>query len=233
MPSTISRMPSPYSSPHRLYTPAFWLACAIHFTGGMSFGMFLLFPLFVRAVGGDELTIGIVLGAGLAASVALRPLVGTLLDRVGRRRVLLWSGAANALSFVPFLLVGRVGPLLFVLATLHLVVGGALFAGYFTYAADLVPAGRRVEGIAIFGIAGMAPNGLGPALAETLIARGGWTFFFLVASGFALLSFALTACAREVRAPHRQTGVGGGLRRDVVRILRHGALGPILVATLL
>src|SRR5213078_3617760 len=121
----------------RLYTRAFWIACAVHFTGGMSMGMFLLFPLFVRALGGDELTIGLVLGSGLAVSVGLRPTVGALLDRLGRRRVLLAAGT---------------GPWLYLLATLHLVVGGALFASYFTYAADLVPAGRRVEGIAIFGV---------------------------------------------------------------------------------
>src|SRR5439155_169004 len=70
----------------RLYTRAFWIACAVHFTGGMSMGMFLLFPLFVRALGGDELTIGLVLGSGLAVSVGLRPTVGALLDRLGRVR---------------------------------------------------------------------------------------------------------------------------------------------------
>lgn len=72
-----------------LYTRTFWLACAMHFTGAMGHGMFLLFPLFVRFLGGDDLLIGLVLGAGLAVSVALRPAVGTLLDRFGRRRVLL------------------------------------------------------------------------------------------------------------------------------------------------
>ena len=66
-----------------LYTPTFWLACAIHFTGGMSFGMFLLFPLFIRSLGGDEITIGLVLGTGIAASVLLRPTVGGLLVRSG------------------------------------------------------------------------------------------------------------------------------------------------------
>ena len=79
-----------------LYTPTFWLACAIHFTGGMSFGMFLLFPLFIDSLGGDEIRIGLVLGTGIAASVVLRPTVGALLDRLGRRQVLLWSGAINA-----------------------------------------------------------------------------------------------------------------------------------------
>src|SRR5258708_6561491 len=98
-----------------LYTPAFWLACAIHFTGAMSLAMFLLFPLFVRFLGGDELTIGLLLGTGLAVSVAFRPAVGALLDGLGRRRVLLWSAVANAASYPPFLLLDGPGPGLYLL----------------------------------------------------------------------------------------------------------------------
>jgi MFS family permease len=201
----------------------------------MSMGMFLLFPLFVRALGGDELTIGLVLGSGLSVSVALRPAVGTLLDRVGRRRVLLWSGVANVLSLPPFLLLGDTGAWLYALATLHLVAGGALFASYFTYAADLVPAGRRVEGIAIFGVAGMAPNGLGPWLGEAVIGRAGFAGFFLVATAFALVSLALTTAIpgwvpEPVHAPvgaHRHPG------RDMARLVRHGGLLSVLGATAL
>ncbi len=219
-------------SGERLYTRAFWLACAIHFTGAMSVAMFILFPLFIRALGGNELAIGGVLGAGIAVSVAARPLVGALLDRLGRRRVLLAAGALNAVSYLPFLVVGRVGPALVVLATLHLVVAGALFAGYFTYAADLVPPGRRVEGIAVFGIAGMAPNGLGPALGEVLIARGGYAGFFLVAAGFAVVSVVLTALAREAAVPHRRHGERpGGVLHDFVRLLVRGGLGRVMLAT--
>src|SRR5204862_1404382 len=63
----------------RLYTRTFWMACAIHFTGGMSLGMFLLFPLFVRALGGDELTIGPVPGTGPAGGVGHPPGVAAAL----------------------------------------------------------------------------------------------------------------------------------------------------------
>ena len=112
---------------HALYTPTFWLACAMHFTAAMSFGMFLLLPLFIQHLGGDELTIGLVLGVGMAVSVAARPLIGILLDRIGRRRVLLWGGVLNVLSFPPFLLLDTTGPGLYALATIHLVIGGALF----------------------------------------------------------------------------------------------------------
>ena len=219
----------------RLYTRTFWIACAIHFTGGMSMGMFLLFPLFIRALGGDKLTIGLVLGTGLALSVALRPAVGALLDRLGRRRVLLWGGAANAASFPPFLLLGGTGAWLYLLATLHLVVAGALFAAYFTYAADLVPAARRVEGIAIFGVFGMAPNGLGPWLGEAIIARLGFPAFFLTASGFGLVSLALTTLIEErgpmpIPAPARASP---GATRDVARLALGGGLLSVLAATVL
>ena len=218
-------------SDERLYTPAFWLACAIHFTGGMSVAMFLLFPLFVRALGGDELAIGGLLGLGMAASVATRPVVGALLDRLGRRRVLLAAGVLNAVFSLPFLAVRTVGPALAILAALHFVVAGALFAAYFTYAADLVPATRRVEGIAMFGIAGMASNGLGPALGEVVIARAGYAAFFVVAAAFAALSTLLTAFAREVAAPRGQAA--SGLVHDFARVVLRGGLARVLVATAL
>ena len=217
--------------PRALYTPAFWIACAIHFTGAMSHGVFLLFPLFVRHLGGDELTIGLTLGTGIAVSVLVRPVVGSLLDRFGRRTVLLWSGGLSAVSFALFPLLDSTGPWLYVLTTLNLVAGGALFAGYFTYAADLVPPGRRVEGIAIFGVAGMAPNGLGPAIAEIVLPRAGWTGFFLTAMGFSLVSVALTFLVRRHASEPRAFRLLGA--RDIFRLVTRGDLVRLLIATVL
>jgi MFS family permease len=216
-----------------LYTPTFWTACAIHFTGAMSHGMFLLFPLFVRRLGGDELTIGLVLGTGLALSVALRPAVGTLLDRYGRRRVLWWSSLLNASCFPFFILLDAPGPGLFALAAVHLVAGGALFAGYFTYAADLVPVDRRVEGLAIFGVAGMAPNGIGPVIAEFVIPRAGWGGFFLTACGFALLSAALTLLIPRHVPAADDSALRLPTARDVAGLLSRVGLWRVMFATVL
>jgi MFS family permease len=213
-----------------LYTRAFWTAWVIHFTGAMSHAMFVLFPLYVLRIGGDELLIGLLLGVSLAVSVAVRPLVGVLLDRVGRRRVLLWASLLNALSFPPFLLAEEPGVLLWVLTVTHMILGGALFASYFTYAADVIPAGRRIEGLAIFGVAGMAPNGLAPALGEALIAREGFPALFFAATGFGLVSFVLATLVppREagVERPAVQPPPGGG------RALLSSLL-PVLGATIL
>jgi predicted MFS family arabinose efflux permease len=95
-----------------------------------------------------------------------------------------------------------------------------------------VPVPRRVEGIAIFGVAGMAPNGLGPALGEVLIARGGYPAFFLTACAFALVSALLTTRLPE-RTPRDGGTVAappGGAARDVVRTVLQGGLLRVMVA---
>ncbi len=164
----------------------------MHLAGAMSLAMFVLVPLLIRELGGSDLTIGLVLGVGTAASVVTRPWVGMLLDSLGRRPVLLAAGIANALSWLPFLALRTAGPWIYVWVTLHAIVWGALFASYFTYAADLTPPERRAEGIAVFGVFGMTANGVAPMLGEAIIARAGFPAFLLTASGFALVSLALT-----------------------------------------
>lgn len=226
---------APIDAEALLYTGKFWTACLIHLTGAMSFGMFLLFPLFVRARGGDELTIGLLLGAGFGMSVLLRPLVGALLDRHGRRRVLLWSGALSTVSAPLYIWIDGIGPALFLLTIVRYVAGGALFASYFTYATDLIPPHRRVEGLAIFGVAGMAPNGIGPALGETLIAHAGYPTFFLVSTAFALVSTLITMRVSEpARAPlPTESHPPGRVAHNMVRLVLHGGLLRLMAATVL
>jgi len=110
----------------------------VHLAGGMSLAMFVLIPLLIRELGGTELTIGLVLGVSTAASVATRPLVGMLLDRVGRRPVLLCAGMANVVSWLPFLGLRTAVPWLYLWATVHAIVWGALFAAHFLWYAPRV-----------------------------------------------------------------------------------------------
>ncbi len=196
--------------------------------------MFIVFPLFVTALGGTESTIGWVLGIGVAASVAARPLVGTWLDRVGRRRMLLWGNGLNALSYLPFLVIGTVGPALVLFVIVHDLLWGMLFASYFTYAADLVPPARRAEGIAIFGVFGMASNGLAPALGELMIARGGFPAFFLTAAALGAVAFVLALALVEEEPRELPLGmIRPGVLRSMHAAVRAGRLGLLLASTAL
>jgi MFS family permease len=212
-----------------LYTREFGAACLLHLTGAMSLALFALFPLFVQHVGGTETTIGLLLGVGAAASVVARPVVGLLLDRVGRRRVLLVANVVNAASWVPFLFVTAPGPWLFVWTTLHEVVWGALFAAYFTYAADLVPAARRAEGIAVFGVAGMTANGIAPVVGEVVIARAGFPAFFGAAIAFAVGAVVLALGVRDHRAAVPASTAG--TTRALATLASSRALRRLFVAT--
>jgi len=165
--------------------------------------------------------------------VITRPLVGACLDRFGRRTVLLWSAALNALSYLPFLVLREVGGALFLWTALHEVMWGALFAAYFTYAADLAPAARRAEGIAIFGVAGMLTNGLGPALGEEILRRSSYAVFFCVAIGFALASLAVTTLVPGTRPRTATDVVPRGGAREVLRTIARGGLAPLLAASVL
>jgi predicted MFS family arabinose efflux permease len=200
--STLQAPPDAASREPPLYTRNFVLAAVTHFTGGMSTGMFILYPLFLAHLGADELVIGQVVGLGAAAAVATRPVAGHLLDRLGGRRTLLWGGAVNLASILLLVPVRAIGAPLLVLTVLHAVAAGTLFASYFTYATHIVPLQRRIEGVAMFGVAGMLPNGLAPPLSELLIDRVGFAAYFGCAAGFSALSLLFTLLLDDARGDH-------------------------------
>ena len=196
--------PSPQASPRAseaLFTRRFWLACGMHFSGGMALSLYILFPLFIRQLGGSKFSIGLYAGVTGAAAVAARLPVGHLLDAQGRRRVLALAGLLHVAAWIGFLTVDALGPRLLFLVATYGVASGSLFASYFTYASDIVPLSRHSEGIAMFGIWGMLPNGLGPWLGEILIGHGGFRVYFTVAAIFALSSLYISRLLPETALP--------------------------------
>ena len=186
-----------------LFTRRFWLACAMHFAGGMAASFYILFPLFVRSLGGTEVAMGLYAGLSGAAAVAARVPVGKWLDTRGRRRVLVAAGALSVAAWLSFVSISSIGMASATLVLVYGFAGGALFAGYFTYASDIVPMHRRSEGFGMFGIWGMLPNGLGPWLGERLIAGYGFHAYFGVAALFAFTALCIsTRLPETVHGPH-------------------------------
>jgi MFS family permease len=112
-----------------LFTTRFWLSCATHFTGAMALAFYILFPLFIRSLGGTELTIGAYAGIAGAAAVLARWPVGRLLDSHGSvsRFFLSYSFTAVAVRILGGRLPDRVG-LQRVLFPALLVFAGGIFA---------------------------------------------------------------------------------------------------------
>lgn len=164
----------------------------MHFTGAMAGALQILFPLWIRDLGGTEVTIGTYAGIGGAAAVLIRLPVGRLLDSLGRRPVLAVAGLVHALAWLAFIAVDHLGVPAIALVILRGAAAGSLFAAFFTYATDVIPLRRRAEGIAYFGIFGLLPDGLGPLLGEQLIAAGGYPYYFAATAGFAAVSLLLS-----------------------------------------
>jgi MFS family permease len=183
-----------------LFTPAF-LALAVaslaYFTAA---GMLLpALPRYVEGpLGGGNVAVGVVFGIFSVSAVLLRPAAGVIGDRRGRRPLMLGGAAIFAVSVAGYGLATTPA----VLAVLRL-VGGAgealFFVGMVTAFTDLAPADRRGEAMSLASLALYLGIGVGPVIAEVVIARSGFTAVWLLAAAASVLTVVIVARTTETR----------------------------------
>lgn len=203
---TIARMP-PTTLPNEaarskppLFTPAFVRAALATLTFSLAAFSFVHLPGFLQQLGADEAEIGRVMAAQALGAIAAWPLVGRAMDARGRRAVILAGGALFVAVLALYLLIDSVGVLVYVVRVLDGVAHTMWYTALFTYAADLVPARRRTEGLAIYGTAGLITIGLGAQFGDVVLAYAGYRTLFLGALGFAVLGLILCLPLRDVTA---------------------------------
>jgi predicted MFS family arabinose efflux permease len=201
--SMIRTMTMRRSAPARptLWTPAFaavTLAAFAYFTGDG-----VLIPALPRYVQGPlaagNVAVGLVVGAFSLSAFFLRPWVGSVADRWGRRPLMLVGACLFAASVLGYAL----APSLEVLAGLRLLTGAGeafFFVGAVTVIADLAPAQRRGEAISLVSLALYGGIGLGPLLGEAAIERYGFASAWVLAATAALTALVLALRVPETRA---------------------------------
>ena len=195
---------------------------------GMAFTMFLHFPGFLKGLGAGEVEIGLIVGLTAVASIAVRPSVGRAMDQRGRRPVILFGNVVNVAVLALYLTVGELGIWLYAVRITHGFAEALLFTALFTYGADQVPATRRTEGIALFGISGILPIALGGVLGDVILARWAFDVFFIVVLGFGILSLLLSLPLPE----SSPTGTGGEKPRRFLASVLQKNLVPLWWVTL-
>ena len=148
----------------------------------LNFASFFLLPLYVRAFGGSETTVGAVMGTTSAASLLVVPLIGMALDRFGRRRFLVLGTTGMTAAALGFLFVDRIGVAVYALRVLQGLCFAAAFTAATTLAAELAPRDRRAEALGVFGVSTLLTHALAPGLGEELIQRAGFHALFGVAA---------------------------------------------------
>jgi MFS family permease len=185
----------------------------------------------VGPLGGDQVAVGIVIGAFAVSSLLMRPFAGRFADRRGRRIALI-IGALITVGAAAGHLVAVSVPLLIVMRLL-LGVGEALFfvAGL-AAATDLAPEHRRGEAISLVSLSLYLGIAIGPLIGETVLAGWGFGAVWLVAAGISALSVALSWIAPETLPPESRTGAGAGPEIPAPRqsLIHRRGIGPGLLA---
>lgn len=181
-----------------LYTRSFVALLLAQAAFGYAFSSFFLLPKWIiTELGGGPEKIGLVMAAFGATSVFCIPLVGVLIDRLGRRQFMTAGALVMAATSLGFLRVHEVGPLLYGLRALQGVAFSMTFIAAATLATDLTPPERLGQALGVFGVSMLSMHALAPAMAETLVAHGGWDGVFLAAAALSLACVLLTAFVRE------------------------------------
>jgi MFS family permease len=182
-----------------LWTAPFLLAFLAGFLNSLGLHLYVHLPGHLSLLGADEFRIGVIMATMAAAGLAARPFVGRTIDTRGRRAVVVGGALLNVVATALYLVYDSVGPLIYFIRVLHGLAEGALFSVMFTMAADLVPTERRTEGMAVFGVSGVAPLGLGPFIGDLVLRDGDYTRLYVTGLVLALASLAFVLPLPETR----------------------------------
>jgi MFS family permease len=170
-----------------LWTRAFVALLLVQFSYGTAFSTFFALPKYlIEELGASATLVGNAHGAFAIVGVVLVPLIGSALDRLGRRPVLLLGLGVGAVSFAAFGWVHSPWAIL-LLRAVHGLSFALTFNAGAALAADLSPPSRRGAGIGYFGTALLVTNGFGPWLGEVVAERFEWRTVFLGCGAFSAL----------------------------------------------
>jgi len=178
-----------------------WLLFALNVAVGFSNQLIgPLFPLYLESLGASEIQIGMVISTASVAATALMFPSGVLIDRVGKKRMLL---ASVVLSTVPLVLMARAGG--WVAVTPLYMVFSAAFSLFVPSRMAMI-AERATQGnrATLFGILNMAwpiSGILAPALSGFVVENYGWMLPFYIAGGIMAVSILPTLMLKEGRGP--------------------------------
>jgi MFS family permease len=198
----------------RLFSPRFFMMCGFSFTAFLSaFQLLPTAPFRILELGGSKLTAGLFLGLLTYASAFAAPLMGATADRFGRRRTLVVCGAAIAGFSVAYAATTDFRVLL-ALALLHGVFWAGLLAASAAYITEVIPQGRRAEGLGYWGLSGVFAVAAAPSIGLWVFSYG-W-FWLCVSVGALNVAMAAIAWTLEEDRPHGTPAREPLFRRDVL-----------------
>lgn len=150
---------------------------------------FTVLPRLVTEVlGGEESELGLAFGAFSLGLLLIRPFVGWLVDRFGRRKVIFVGAAAASLSQLLYLPAAELGLWPLLGARLLTGLGGSpMYVAFATVATELPGPARRAQVFSIFSAATFIGFAIGPFVGEVAYAASGIGLAYGVAALIGLI----------------------------------------------
>ncbi len=183
--------------------------CGFSFTVFLSaFQLLPVAPYRILALGGTAAVAGLFLGFLTYSSAFSAPLTGTLVDRLGPRRVLIVASLAITVFSLVYAVLPSY-PLMLTLVVVHGVFWSGLLSASATYVVALIPVSRRAEGMGYWGLSTVLAVSVAPTIGLWVYGSGGWTMMCLEAAVLNLvmagIARALPREAGQPAAPHPAT----------------------------
>ena len=209
----------------KLVTRAFGFAFTSNLLMGLTFALFIHYAGFLVSLGATEATVGLIVGVGSIGSLIVRPYVGQLMDKIGRRPLIHAGNIINVAGLAALTTVTSISWWVYALTVVHGIAEAVLFTSFVTYTADIVPASRRTEGMALFGVSGQMPLALGGLLGDFILRTSSYTMLFWVAAALGTAAFLMALPLPESKGVHTRPSLG------FLVAIRQRELSPIWLIT--
>ena len=201
----------------------FWISIAI---------LLPTLPAYLDAIGIEQQQIGLIIGAFALGLLATRPLVGKLVDKRGRKLVLLIGTAVVAIAPLGYLAFTSI-PLLMLVRVFHGISIAAFTTAYSALVVDLAPPKQRGEIIGLMSLTNPVGVALGPAIGGYLQVLGMYSVIFWVSIGCGTIAFLAASQLHNTRIKVEPAQSEPIASTSIWKILTNPALGvPALVLLL-
>lgn len=203
--------------------------CVI-FASFTNFAFIYILPVHMLRIGGSNTAVGL-MGAGLTAvGLVTRLTMAPLIDRWGRKPMLMLGILLFTLNALGYLLLRNSVPGVLAMRCFSGFSQGILFPVPPTIVSDISPKGKLVDALGIFGIAGSLPAILSPVLGLYLYENVSPAAFFGVALASSSLSILFAFLYRDEYHPQPAAEPAGERRRfRLGSVLELSILFPSLV----
>lgn len=190
-----------HSPPAPLFTPRFVMLWAYAFVTFFSaFQLLPAIPFRILDLGGSKAEAGWFLSVYTFSSALAAPVMGSIADHIGRRRLLITA----SILFVGFSVaygVVRNLPVLFLIAAIHGAIWSGLIASASALMSEYIPESRRTQGMAYWGLASTSAIAIAPAFGLWVYHFGWTTLCFELAAVSVLMVFGALLLRADAKAP--------------------------------